>query len=184
MNLFIYWEYAEWICSYTENLYVFGEYVEWGKYSNSILLFVYWEDAEWICSYTENTQNESVRILIIRGMNLYVYWEYAECTKSRISRRIRNKNRKYFRMFIRSLDGFVWLNHFKPKNLMQVYTYAYFIWVLKLHDTKKIYEVFKPKRKCHWAIYIYRYMVPSGSDNFLWAYGGILSKFYHGKVAD
>jgi hypothetical protein len=72
------------------------------------------------CLYTENTWNESVCILRIRGIDQYVYLEYTECTKSRISGRIRNKNQKYFRMFIKSLDGFVWPNNLKPKNLMQV----------------------------------------------------------------
>ncbi len=61
-----------------------------------------------ICLYTENKRNESVRILWIRGTDLYVHWEYAECIKSWISWRIRNQNWKYFWPFIRSLDGFVW----------------------------------------------------------------------------
>jgi hypothetical protein len=118
MNLFVYWEYAKRICMYSENMR--NEENIRTKFCRSHN----WEYAKWICSYTENMQNESVRILRIRGMNLYIYWEYAECTKSWISRRIRNKNWKYFRMFIRSLDGFVWLNHLKPKNLMQVYLYG------------------------------------------------------------
>jgi hypothetical protein len=136
MNLFVYWEYVEWICTYSENTRndvnirtkSSCSYTENTRNESvrilrirGMKLFVYWEYAEWICTYTENTRNESVRILRIRGMNLYVYWEYAECTKSRISRRIRNKNRKYFRIFIRRLDGFVWPNHLKQKNLMQVY---------------------------------------------------------------
>ncbi len=98
MNLYVYWEYAEWICLYTENT------------RNEVNI-----RTKSSCSYNENTRNESVRILRIRGMNLYVYWEYAECTKSRISPRIRNKNRKYFRIFIRRLDGFVWPDHLKQK---------------------------------------------------------------------
>ncbi len=134
--LFVYWKYAEWICSYTENTR--NESVRILRI-RGMYLFVYWEYVERICThsenmqkevkiqtkfcclYTENTRNESVRILRICGMNLYVYWEYAECMKSQISRRIQNKNRKYFRMFIRRLDGFVWPNHLKQKNLMQVY---------------------------------------------------------------
>ncbi len=114
MNLFVYWEYTERICTYSENT------------RNEVNI-----QTKFWCSFTENTRNESVRILRIWGMNLFVYWEYAEwiciyweyaeCTKSRISRRIQNKNWKYFSMFIRSLDGFVWPNHLKPKNLMQVY---------------------------------------------------------------
>jgi hypothetical protein len=52
------------------NLYVYWEYMEW--------IFLYLEYTEWIFTYTENTRNESVHILRIRGMNLYIYWEYAE----------------------------------------------------------------------------------------------------------
>jgi hypothetical protein len=83
MNLYIYWENAEWICSYTEKrICTYREYVECGISLNKILLFVYWEYyEEWFCSYTENTQNESVRILRIRGTDLYVYWEYAKAWK-------------------------------------------------------------------------------------------------------
>ncbi len=98
MNLFVYWEYTEWICTYSENT------------RNEVNI-----RTKSSCSCTENTRNESVCILRICGMNLCIYWEYAECTKSLISRRIRNKNRKYFRMFIRRLDRFVWPNHLKQK---------------------------------------------------------------------
>ncbi len=119
-------EYGEWICTYTENtrnesvrileifrknLYIYREYVERGKSSNKILLFVYWEFAEWLCSYTENMWNWSVCILRIRGMH----------KKSNISANsIWNQNQKYF-TFIWSIDGFIWPNNLKPKNLMQVY---------------------------------------------------------------
>ncbi len=104
MNLFVYWEYAERIYTYTENaqnkvniltkfrcLYTENTRNESVRILRirGMNLFVYWEYAEWICSYTENTRNESA------------YWEYAECTKSWISRRIRNKNRKYLKMFLR-----------------------------------------------------------------------------------
>ncbi len=88
-------EYAEWICTYTENtqnesfhilriprknLYVFGEYAEWGNIQT-----------KFCCSYTDNTRNESVRILRICGMNLFVYWEYAEwiCTFTENTRNAR-----------------------------------------------------------------------------------------------
>jgi hypothetical protein len=81
----------------------------------NLFVLVYWEYAEWICSYTENTRNESVHILRICGTDLYVYGEYTELTKSWISHRIWNQNRKKFRMFIRSLDGFVWPNYIKLK---------------------------------------------------------------------
>ncbi len=61
MNLFVYWEYAERICTYSENT------------RNELNI-----RSKFCCSYTENTRKESVRILRIRGMNLFVYWEYAE----------------------------------------------------------------------------------------------------------
>ncbi len=76
MNLYIYCEYAEWICSYTEN-----KQKEICMYTvtmrNEVNL---WMKFHW--SFTENTRNESVLILKICGMNLFVYWEYAEriCT--------------------------------------------------------------------------------------------------------
>ncbi len=67
MNLFVYWEYVERICTYSENT------------QNEVNI-----QTKFCCSYTENTRNESVRILRIRGMNLFVYWEYVEriCTHS------------------------------------------------------------------------------------------------------
>ncbi len=61
MNLFIYWEYTERICTYLENT------------RNEVNI-----RTKFCCSYTENTRNESVCILRIRGMNLFIYWEYAE----------------------------------------------------------------------------------------------------------
>jgi hypothetical protein len=120
-------KYAEWICTYTENtrnesfhilrirrknLYVFGEYAEWGNIQT-----------KFCCTYTDNTRNESVRILRICGMNLFVYWEYAECIctyteNTRNARKIEYLGKfetKIKNMFIRSLDGFVWPNHLKPK---------------------------------------------------------------------
>ncbi len=65
MNLFVYWEYAERIYTYTENA------------QNKVNI-----RTKFRCLYTENTRNESVCILRLRGMNLFVYWEYAEriCT--------------------------------------------------------------------------------------------------------
>ncbi len=61
---------------------------------------------EFRCAYSLNTRNESVciqrisrmnlfiyREKKIRGMKLYVYWEYAKCTKMWIPWRIRYQNR-------------------------------------------------------------------------------------------
>jgi hypothetical protein len=111
MNLFVYWDYAEKICMYMENMV--NEVNLPMKFHHS------YTENTWklICLYAENMRNESVHILRICGMNLYVYQEYAECTKSQISRQIRNQNQKYFR----SPDRFVWPNHGKPVNLMLVY---------------------------------------------------------------
>jgi hypothetical protein len=154
MNLYLYWEYSEWICSCPENtrneslpiLRILG-----------MNLFLSWEYAEWMCIYSENMRNESVCILRKRGMNLYVYgeyatqnelylqtesqyayalnprnesvpmlrirrrnlfllrirrvnlyvyWEYAKCTKSRISWWIRNQNLYYFKTFIAQIRSF------------------------------------------------------------------------------
>jgi hypothetical protein len=67
-------------------------------------LFVYWEYAKWICSYTENMRNGSVCIRRIHGIN----------EKLNITENLKPKSKK-FRMFIRSLDGFVWPNHIKLK---------------------------------------------------------------------
>jgi hypothetical protein len=61
MNLFVYWEYAERICTYSENM------------RNEVNI-----RTKFCCSYTENTWNVSVCILRIRWMNLFVYWEYSE----------------------------------------------------------------------------------------------------------
>ncbi len=116
MNLYMYtlriWE---WICMYTENIWgmSFFRYCIWRMRGmrwilNRILLFVFAEYVEWICLYNENTLNESACILRIRKTNLYVYWEYVECTKNWISRKILNQNHNYFRMFIRGPDGFIW----------------------------------------------------------------------------
>jgi hypothetical protein len=54
MNLFVYWEYMEWICLYTENTQ--NESVRILRI-RGMNLFVYWEYAEQICTYTENTRN-------------------------------------------------------------------------------------------------------------------------------
>jgi hypothetical protein len=64
MNLYIHWEYAEWICSCIENTQKESvnipkiQYAEWYKSSNAISLFVYWEYAQWICLYTEYKRNK------------------------------------------------------------------------------------------------------------------------------
>ncbi len=75
----------------------------WGQSLNGILLLVFAEYAAWIFLYTEN-MNESVCILRIRIMNLYVYWGYLECTKNQIYWRSLNPNWEYFRIFVRSPD--------------------------------------------------------------------------------
>jgi hypothetical protein len=74
INLLIYWEYTEWICTYSENT------------RNEVNI-----RTKSSCSYTENTRNESVRILRIRGMNLFIHWEYAEwiCTYAENTRNAR-----------------------------------------------------------------------------------------------
>jgi hypothetical protein len=56
MNLFLYWEYAERICTYSENT------------RNEVNI-----QTKFCCSYTENMRNESVHILRIREMNLFVH---------------------------------------------------------------------------------------------------------------
>ncbi len=82
---------------------------------------VYAEYVECICSFTESTGNKPVCILRIHRTNLSVDWEYSECTRTHISQEIWNQNKKYFRKFNQEPRWFVWPNHFKPKNLMQVY---------------------------------------------------------------
>ncbi len=69
------------------------------------------------CSYAENTQIDSVRILRIHGTELYIYWEYVEriCKitenmrneqKVKYLGKLKNKNCKYIKTVIRTLDGF------------------------------------------------------------------------------
>jgi hypothetical protein len=81
-------------------------------------------------------QNLALRICWLRGMNLFVYWEYAELICLDIDKYMEwpcmhtentqnawkveylikfEKNRKYFMMFIISPDEFVWSNHLKQK---------------------------------------------------------------------
>ncbi len=88
ISLFVYWEYAEWICLYTENTQNESVHILSIRRTG---LFVYWEYAERICT-TENTRNEvnrSVCILRICRKNMYygeysneillfVHWEYME----------------------------------------------------------------------------------------------------------
>jgi hypothetical protein len=68
-----------------------------------------------ICTYTENRRKKSVHILRIDGRNLFIYWEYAEGTKSWISRRVGNQDQKYFRTFLRSPGWFGLAKSFKTK---------------------------------------------------------------------
>jgi hypothetical protein len=74
LNLFVYWEYVDGICTYTEIT------------RNKVDL-----QTEFRCASLLNTWNESVRKLRICTINLYVNWEYAECMKSRIPWRIPNQ---------------------------------------------------------------------------------------------
>ncbi len=115
MNLFVYRDDAERICTYTENM------------RNQVNLrtefrCLYTENTwNWICLYTENTRNESVRILRIHGMDMYTYWEYTECTKNQISQQISPQNQNIFGSLSGAQMGSFLPNHLKPKNLMQVY---------------------------------------------------------------
>ncbi len=117
MNLCVYWKYAEWMCTNMEQRVIRS------IFQRNVAVCICWI-RRWIWSYAENTRNESVRILRIHGTNLFVYWEYAECMKGQISLQMKNKNRQYFRTFFRLIDRFVWPNHFKRENLMQVFLWA------------------------------------------------------------
>jgi hypothetical protein len=90
-------EYAEWICTYTENTR--NESVPVLRI-RGMNLYQYWEYSEWICSCPENTRNECVYILRICGMNLFVYWENVEwiCTY------MENTLRKMSYIFKRNLN--------------------------------------------------------------------------------
>jgi hypothetical protein len=98
------------------NLYMCREYAEMRLNFDGISQWVFAENAQWICSHIESMHNESVHILRIYRTILCAYWDYAGCMKGQISWRLWDQNRKYFRMFIRRPDGFVWPNHFKLKN--------------------------------------------------------------------
>ncbi len=115
MDLFVHWEHAECICTYTEHT---------RKKVNLWMEFCY--------VYVLKTQNESVGILRICRMNLFVYWEYVEricvCSentwnaqKVKYLGKFTTKILIQLRMFFGSPDGFVWPNHLKSKNFMQVY---------------------------------------------------------------
>jgi hypothetical protein len=75
MNLYIYWEYAEWICLYTQNTW--NEAVSIQRICEIRYIFDrnFAMHIHWICGmnllYTDNTRTD-----------LFVYWEYAEwnCT--------------------------------------------------------------------------------------------------------
>jgi hypothetical protein len=77
MNLFLYWEYTEWIFTYTENtrnevnLRIFAMRNRWLREWTCLYTGEY---AEWICPYTKNMQNEFLRILRIRRMHETANW--------------------------------------------------------------------------------------------------------------
>ncbi len=75
-----------------------------------------------------------------------------ECTKFRISRRIRSQNRKYFKYLFRSSDGFFWPNQlkwkisckctFKQRKAHYTTLVNFFVWPIKNWMNLKVSETY------------------------------------------
>ncbi len=91
------------LCKYKHDLCVQVKNKPCVKYT-VIMCLISWIRS---CGSETNMQNESV-----------LYWVYAECL---ISWRSLNLNNRYFSCLIKGLDGILWPNQLKQKNLLQVY---------------------------------------------------------------
>jgi hypothetical protein len=113
----------------------FAGYAELHKSSNIFVLCLFAEYSEWNRAHLANTRNEPVRIHRACWMKLSRFIEYANVSINRITPRIRNQNRKYFRWVIWSSDSF--FPNLLIKNAMQwtfnwTYIWLFQIWIWKL----------------------------------------------------